>query len=121
MEQCAIPGKTAFRYAWGCAYDDGKLIGLPGCSADCDTMWQIGIDVLSEYRRQGIAAALTSRLAIEILKREKVPFYCGSWSNLGSVRNAIKSGLRPAWVEHKAIEKEKALEWNANMHFSKNV
>ena len=54
------------------AYDGDKLIGLAGCSADCDTMWQIGIDVLPEYRRQGIASALTSRLAIEILNRGKV-------------------------------------------------
>ena len=81
------------------AYDNGKLIGLAGCSADCDAMWQIGIDVLPEYRRQGIASALTSRLAIEILNRGKVPFYCASWCNVKSVRNAIRSGFRPAWVE----------------------
>ena len=81
------------------AYDGGTLIGLAGCSADCDTMWQIGIDVLPAYRRQGIASALTSRLAIEILNRGKVPFYCAAWSNVKSVRNAIKSGFRPAWVE----------------------
>ena len=81
------------------AYDNGRLIGLAGCSADCDTMWQIGIDVLPEYRRQGIASALTSRLAIEILNRGKVPFYCAAWCNIKSVRNAIKSGFRPAWVE----------------------
>ena len=81
------------------AYDEGKLIALAGASADCDTMWQIGIDVLPEYRRQGIACALTSRLALEILKRGKVPFYCAAWSNIRSVRNAIKSGFRPAWVE----------------------
>ena len=24
------------------AYHDGNLIGLAGCSADCDTMWKIG-------------------------------------------------------------------------------
>ena len=81
------------------AYDNGRLIGLAGCSADCDTMWQIGIDVLPEYRRQGIASALTSRLAVEILNRGKVPFYCAAWCNIKSVRNAIKSGFRPAWVE----------------------
>ena len=81
------------------AYDNGRLVGLAGCSADCDTMWQIGIDVLPEYRRQGIALALTSRLAIEILNRGKVPFYCAAWCNVKSVRNAIKSGFRPAWVE----------------------
>ncbi len=81
------------------AYYAGKLIGLAACSADCDTMWQIGVDVLPEYRRKGIASALTSRLAIEILERDKVPFYCCAWSNLKSARNAIKSGFRPAWVE----------------------
>ena len=81
------------------AYDGDKLVGLAGCSADCDTMWQIGIDVLPAYRRQGIASALTSRLAIEILNRGKVPFYCAAWCNIKSVRNAIRSGFRPAWVE----------------------
>lgn len=81
------------------AYDGEKLIGLAGCSADCAQMWQIGVDVLPEYRRNGIASALTSRLALEILKRGKVPFYCCAWSNLKSARNAIKSGFRPAWVE----------------------
>ena len=81
------------------AYDGARLIGLAGCSADCDDMWQIGIDVLPEYRRQGIASALTSRLAIEILNRGKVPFYCAAWCNVKSVRNAIRSGFRPAWVE----------------------
>jgi len=81
------------------AYHAGKLIGLAACSADCDTMWQIGVDVLPEYRRKGIASALTSRLAIEILEKGKVPFYCCAWSNLKSAKNAIKSGFRPAWVE----------------------
>jgi GNAT superfamily N-acetyltransferase len=81
------------------AYDDGKLVGLAGCSADCDTMWQIGIDVLPEYRRQDIASSLTSKLAIEVLNRNIVPFYCCAWSNIKSVRNAIKSGFRPAWVQ----------------------
>lgn len=81
------------------AYDHGKLVGLAGCSADCEDMWQIGVDVLPEYRRQGIASVLTGTLAKEILKRGKVPFYCSAWSNIRSVRNAIKSGFVPAWVE----------------------
>ncbi|MBE6960098.1 MAG: GNAT family N-acetyltransferase [Ruminococcaceae bacterium] len=81
------------------AYHNGKLIGLAGCSADCEAMWQIGVDVLPEYRRKGIASALTSRLAIEILDRDKVPFYCCAWSNIKSAKNAVKSGFRPAWVE----------------------
>lgn len=81
------------------AFDGKKLIGLAGCSADCDTMWQIGVDVLPEYRRNGIAAALTSRLAVETINKGKVPFYCAAWSNIKSVRNAIKSGFKPAWIE----------------------
>ncbi len=81
------------------AYDHGHLVGLAACSADCAEMWQIGVDVLPDHRRRGIASALTSRLACEILARGKVPFYCSAWSNLRSVRNAIRSGFRPAWVE----------------------
>lgn len=81
------------------AYDGDKLIGLAACSADARDMWQIGIDVLPNYRRQGIASALTSALAYEILNRGKVPFYCAAWSNIKSVRNALKCGFKPAWAE----------------------
>ena len=83
-----------------------SVTASPCCSADCDTMWQIGVDVLPEYRRQGIASAVTSRLAVEILNRGKVPFYCAAWSNVKSVRNAIKCGFRPAWVELTVKSKE---------------
>lgn len=81
------------------AFDGGELVGLAGCSADCDTMYQIGVDVLPAYRRQGIASAVTSRLAVETIQLGKVPFYCAAWSNIKSVRNAIRCGFRPAWVE----------------------
>jgi len=94
------------------AFDKGNLVGLAGCSADCETMWQIGVDVLPEYRRKGIASSLTSNLAVEILKLGKVPFYCCAWSNIRSARNAIKSGLRPAWVEMTARSKEFVEEMN---------
>ena len=81
------------------AYDHGKLIGLAACSADCETMWQIGIDVLPEYRMRGIGTALTSQLAAECLNRKIVPFYCSAWSNLSSVRNALRCGFRPASIQ----------------------
>ena len=94
------------------AYDGDKLIGLAGCSMDCDSMWQIGIDVLPEYRRQGIAAALVSKLAKLILDLGKVPFYCCAWSNLPSARCAIKSSFTPAWVELTAKSREYIDEMN---------
>ena len=86
------------------AYNGDELIGLAACSTDCDSMWQIGVDVRKAYRRQGVASAMTSRLACEVLARGKVPFYCAAWSNVPSVRNAIRSGFRPAWVEVTARE-----------------
>ncbi len=81
------------------AYDGDKLVGMAGCSADCDRMWQIGIDVLPEYRKQGIASAITNRLARETLERDIVPFYCAAWSNIKSMKNALRSGFKPGWVE----------------------
>ncbi len=81
------------------AYDNGVLVGLAGCSADAADMLQIGIDVLPAYRRQGIAEALTSNLAMDILERDKAPFYCCAWSNIRSARNAIACGFSPTWVE----------------------
>ena len=88
------------------AYHGDRLIGLAGCSADCEDMYQIGVNVLPEYRRQGIAAAMTSRLALEILKLGKVPFYCAAWCNIRSVRNAIRCGFRPAWLSLTARDME---------------
>lgn len=81
------------------AYDGGTLVGLAGCSADCEDMWQIGVDVLPAYRRQGVASALTNNLAREVFERGKAPFYCAAWSNVKSAKNALRSGFRPAWVE----------------------
>lgn len=81
------------------AYDGDKLIGLAGCSADCENMYQIGVDVLPDYRGKGIAGAITSSLALEILNLGKVPFYCAAWSNIISFRNAVNCGFKPAWTE----------------------
>lgn len=84
------------------AYDRGKLVGLAGASQDAENMMQIGIDVLKEYRRQGIAAALTSALANEIIKIGQAPFYSCNWNNLLSFKNALRSGFTPVWTEIQA-------------------
>ena len=81
------------------AFDHGRLVGLAGCSADGQDLWQIGVDVLPAFRRQGLASAMTARLALEILARGKVPFYCAAWCNLPSVRNALSCGFFPAWAQ----------------------
>ena len=80
------------------AYVDGVVAGMAGASDDCEMMWQIGINVLPEYRDRGIAAALTNRLAIEILERGKIPYYGAATSNIASQRVAHRAGFRPAWA-----------------------
>ncbi len=91
-------------------YMDGKIAGVAGASNDSDTMWQIGIDVLPQYRRMGVAVTLTKTLTDEIIKRGKVPYYCTAWSNIPSKCNAIKCGYKTAWVEMAAIDKKDAME-----------
>ena len=81
------------------AYDGDSLAGLAGCSADGERLWQIGIDVLPEYRNRGVARALVSRLAREAFARGKVPFYCVAWSNILSQKTALACGLVPAWIQ----------------------
>jgi GNAT superfamily N-acetyltransferase len=80
------------------AMTEGKIAGMAGASDDCEMMWQIGIDVLPEYRTRGLAAALTNRLAIEILERGKIPYYAAAPGNIGSLRTAVRAGLSPAWT-----------------------
>jgi ribosomal protein S18 acetylase RimI-like enzyme len=91
-------------------YIDGKIVGVAGASNDCETMCNVGIDVLPEYRRLGVATTLTKILTDEIINRGKVPFYCTAWSNIPSKNNAIKSGYRNAWVEMAAIDINDAMK-----------
>ena len=91
-----LANKSAYYLA---AVADGKAVGYAGMWLVCDEGHITNIAVHPAYRRQGIAAALTSRLALEILKRGKAPFYCCAWSNIASARNAIDSGFKPAWTE----------------------
>ena len=81
------------------AVHKGQIIGLAGCSADAKLFWQIGIDVLPEWRGKGIATMLVKLLKNECFRRGAIPFYGTSLSNLGSWHVALGSGFYPAWVE----------------------
>jgi GNAT superfamily N-acetyltransferase len=80
------------------AMSDSKVVGISGASADCEMLWLIGIAVLPEYRRLGLAVALTNQLTIAIMERGKVPYYGTSSSNIASQRTAFRAGFKPAWV-----------------------
>jgi GNAT superfamily N-acetyltransferase len=81
------------------ALEGNEIIGMAGASADGETMWQIGIDVLPAYRSRGIGTNLISLLKSEILKRGKVPFYGTVVSHIHSQNIAINAGFFPAWAE----------------------
>jgi GNAT superfamily N-acetyltransferase len=81
------------------AFDDDKIMGMAGSSADSKTMWQIGIDVLPEYRSRGVGTNLVKLLRNEILRRGKVPFYGTAQSHFKSQNIAINSDFFPAWAE----------------------
>lgn len=81
------------------AVQDGRIIGLAGCSADTKLFWQIGIDVLPECRGAGIGTKLVQILKDEVFRRGAIPFYGTSLSNLHSWNIAVNSGFYPAWVE----------------------
>lgn len=81
------------------AMDGEKIMGMAGASEDGEYLWQIGIDVLCEYRGNGLAEYLTRLLKQEILKRGKIPFYGTSESHGISRKVAVKSGFLPAWAE----------------------
>lgn len=80
------------------AKKDGKIVGMAGASNDCAMMWQVGIDVLPEYRNYGLAAYLVNWLTLEILDRGYVPYYSTACSNISSQRVAHRAGYFPAWV-----------------------
>lgn len=79
------------------ACDNRKLIGIACASADSKKMWQIGVDVLPEYRGNGIAVKLVNMLTIETLNRGIVPYYTTDNANINSQRVAVKAGYFPAW------------------------
>lgn len=81
------------------AMDGDKIMGMAGASEDSKTMWQIGIDVIPEYRGRGVAANLVSLLKDEILRRGKVPFYGTAESHNFSKQVAYNSGFFPFWAE----------------------
>jgi len=81
------------------AMHNDKMIGCAGASADGKYMWQIGVDVIEDYRGQGLSCALTHTLAAKIMDKGIVPYYGTCESHSISRRCAIGSGFAPAFCE----------------------
>ncbi len=86
---------------------NGQIIGMAGASADSETLWQIGIDVVKEARGKHVGADLVRILKNDILKSGHMPFYGTSMSNIGSQRVAHHAGFVASWSELGAEKIEK--------------
>ncbi|SCL88678.1 hypothetical protein [Sporanaerobacter sp. PP17-6a] len=47
---------------------NNKIVAIAGASADSNLMWQIGIDVLPQFRNKELVTSLVSNLAIMIME-----------------------------------------------------
>lgn len=81
------------------AFEGDNIMGMAGASADSNTMWQIGINVLPKYRNRSIGTTLVTLLKNEILKRGKIPFYGTVESHINSQNIAASAGFFPVWAE----------------------
>ena len=76
------------------------ITGVSGAApASPEGLWEVGVDVLPEYRNSGMGTYLVTKLTGELLKRDVVPFYSASVTNIGSQMVAARCGYIPAWVD----------------------
>ena len=82
------------------AKDKNKIIGIAGAAeSSVNDVWEIGIDVLEEYRNANLGTYLVKALTRELLARKIVPFYSASVTNIGSQMVANRCGYIPIWVD----------------------
>ncbi|MCR4590915.1 MAG: GNAT family N-acetyltransferase [Lachnospiraceae bacterium] len=79
--------------------DRESIAAMSGVSQDGQNLWQIGIDVLPEYRGHGLATYLTESMKKKVFETGHIPFYGTSESHSLSMDTAIRSGFIPAWCE----------------------
>ena len=76
------------------------ITGVSGAApASPEGLWEVGVDVLPEYRNSGMGTYLVTKLTGELLERDVVPFYSASVTNIGSQMVAARCGYIPAWVD----------------------
>lgn len=59
-------------------------------------------DILSNYRKSGLATYLVKALAEEIENREKIAYYTTCGGNIPSTKVALNVGFYPIWVSYHA-------------------
>lgn len=87
-------------------YDQNQMAGMSGVSIDGGYLWQVGIDVDSDFSGQGLAAGLVKELSMELIRRGVTPFYGTGEAHSISRAVAYKAGYVPAFASVYAVRKE---------------
>ena len=82
-----------------CAYDGDQIMGMAGCAEDAPNWYQIGIDVLPEYRSRGVGTYLVALMKNKIIRQGGIPYYISSAAGYHSWNIALACGFKPAWAE----------------------
>lgn len=85
------------------------IIAIVSASAWSSKMWGLGLNVLPEYRNNGLAMYLVNALTIEILRRNIVPVYSTTACNIASQKVAYRAGYMPAWMSDNKLRFEGGL------------
>ena len=82
------------------ARDKNRIIGVAGAAESLvNGVWEIGIDVMEEYRNARLGTYLVRGLTKELLERNIIPFYSASITNIGSQMVASRCDYIPLWVD----------------------
>ena len=80
-----------------CFYNDKIIACCGGIELD-KNLFEIGVDVLPPYRKQGIATRLCVTLKNHLLKNNILPVWRASVTNLHSQQVAQNSGFSPLYI-----------------------
>jgi GNAT superfamily N-acetyltransferase len=77
------------------ALADGRPVSFCYAADETETLWDISIDTLERYRRQGYAARCVSYMVAEMWRRGKEPVWAAEETNSPSMLLAAKLGFVP--------------------------
>ena len=80
-------------------YDKDEIISVATATKVGRFLWELAVDTKEEYRKQGIASQLISRLSNKLLSEGNVCFYGTAESNIISQKVAYNAGFLPFWAE----------------------
>ena len=92
-------GSTSTRAVY-IARDRDRIIGVAGAAESfVNGVWEMGVDVMEEYRKAGLGTYLVRGLTKKLLAQDIIPFYSASVTNIGSQMAAARSGYIPCWID----------------------